>query len=119
MRFIVSTWWQEAGKDPEPHHYGFFSFEKSAEHVGEMLTKPGGTEEHRLYEVREVISPGPSSLSEWLLKVRAEIEHQYGAYYSVDADKFYDYGLNAGFEDDAANAAYDGAKIAMQLLEVQ
>jgi hypothetical protein len=103
-----------------PRFYGFFSFKEGAYHVGEKLTQDGGPEAGRMFDVHEVIHPGPSSLAEWLMKVREEIERQFTAFYDVNDDKFYDNPVVAfRDEDEPANAAYKGAKIAMQLLEVQ
>lgn len=120
MRYVVQTWWQEEGAERDPKIHGFYAFKESAEHAGQMLTKANGREQFRMFSVLEVTHPGPQTLSEWLMKVREEIERQFTAVYNVDEDKFYDsdhyFSADA---DDAANAAYKGAKIAMQLLEVQ
>lgn len=121
MRFMIETFQNsDEGFREESKFYGFFSFAESAVHTAQTLTKVGGAEAGRMFDVHEILHPGPASLSEWLMKVREQIEHQFGAYYNVDDDTFYETSFcEDGDEEDRANAAYKGAKLAMQLLEVQ
>lgn len=123
MKYIVET-----SHDSEdntmyepPRFYGFFSFKESANHAGSLLTAKNGPEADRMFAVQEVNSTGPDSLAQWLQLVIPEIERQYGAYYHVTADTFLDF---AGGDpdcdyDERAVAAYKGAKLAMQLLQVK
>jgi hypothetical protein len=101
-----------------PRFYGLFAFKEGANHAGEKLTKPGGAEADRTFEVHTLIHPGPNNLSEWVFMVRRTIEENYQARYDVDLDKFFDLG-SGPVEDVPANYAYNGAKLAMQLLQVQ
>lgn len=119
MQYVIETRWDDDAPVPqERRFYGFFSFKEGANHAGEKLTQEGGLESDRLFEVHAVGHPGPRSLSEWLLMVRRQIEDQLCTTYNVNDDKFYETWTFED-EDDRANAAYKGAKIAMQLLEVQ
>lgn len=122
MQYIVETHdgtLEDSPSREESRFYGLFSFKESAEHAGEMVTKAGGSEAGRAFDVRELIHPGPSTLAEWLQLVRVQIEHYYSARYDVDLDTFGENPAHGSAEDESANAAYYGAKLAMQLLQVQ
>lgn len=123
MQYIVETHdgtLEDSPSRQESRFYGLFSFKESAEHVGEMVTKAGGVEANRAFDVRELIHPGPSTLAEWLQLVRVQIEHNYRALYNVDADIFSEVGSGQELvQHQSANSAYFGAKLAMQLLQVQ
>lgn len=110
MRYIVQTLTKNEG-ELVTTFYGLFSFKESAEHAGSKLAEN--------YEVHALQHAGPTSLAEWALAVRVQIEQRYGAHYDVDDDTFYDTIHPDSTEDAPANYAYQGAKLAMQLLQVQ
>lgn len=120
MRYVIETRHPDAETTKrEARFYGFYAFRETAEYRGAQLTHPEAYEAGREYEVHEVSSAGPKTQAEWLFKVRREIERQFNVVYDVDDDSFL---KNVGHDavyDVSAQAAYKGAKIAMQLLEVQ